>query len=347
LPDLTNTIENTDPDLSVQAARNWTKILSEYRDLSRLRSIVEISITILPFALLWTAMWLLLDYSYWLSLLLAVPTAGFLVRLFIIQHDCGHGTFFHKRATNDWVGRVIGVLTLTPYDYWRRTHANHHATCGNLDRRGMGDVTTLTLQEYQASSMLSRFWYRVYRHPLVLFALGPAYLYFVQQRLPVGLMRDGWKPWLSTMSTNVGILVTFSLLIWGMGLQAFLMVHVPIVALAASFGVWLFYVQHQFEDTLWDDDADWDLHEAALHGSSHYDLPAVLRWFTGNIGMHHVHHLCSQIPFYRLPRTLRDYPALTQVNRVTLIESLRYVKFALWDESQRRMISFRDARSKA
>lgn len=339
--------ENTGPDLSAHAARNWTKILSEYRDLSRLRSILEISITVIPFALLWAAMWLLLDYSYWLSLALAVPTAGFLVRLFIIQHDCGHRTFFHKRATNDWVGRVIGVLTLTPYDYWRRTHANHHATCGNLDRRGMGDVTTLTLQEYQASSMLSRFWYRVYRHPLVLFALGPAYLYFVQQRLPVGLMRDGWRPWLSTMSTNAGILVTFSLLIWAIGLKAFLMVHVPIVALAASFGVWLFYVQHQFEDTLWDDDADWDLHEAALHGSSHYDLPAVFRWFTGNIGMHHVHHLCSQIPFYRLPRTLRDYPALTQVNRVTLIESFRYVQFTLWDENQRRMISFRDARSQA
>lgn len=324
--------------------RNWTKILAEYREPNRLRSICEILITAAPFVAIWLAMWAALEYSYWLSLLLAVPAAGFLVRLFIIQHDCGHGTFFRKRATNDWVGRILGVFTLTPYDYWRRTHATHHATCGNLTRRGMGDITTLTLQEYQSLSLLGRLQYRVYRHPIVLFAVGPAYLYLLHQRLPVGLMRDGWRPWVSTMATNAGILVTFALLIWLMGLKAFLMVHMPIVALAASFGVWLFYVQHQFEDTLWDDDADWDVHEAALHGSSHYDLPAVLRWFTGNIGMHHVHHLCSQIPFYRLPRTLRDHPALKQVNRMTLLESFRCVPLALWDEGQRRLISFREAR---
>lgn len=339
--------ENTHPDLSADSARNWAKILTQYRELNRLRSIFEIVITALPFAILWAGVWVSLDHSYWLSLALAIPAAGFLVRLFIIQHDCGHGTFFRKRATNDWVGRVIGVFTMTPYDYWRRTHATHHATCGNLNRRGMGDITTLTLQEYKSRSLLGRLQYRVYRNPIVLFALGPAYLYFVHQRVPVGLMRDGWTPWLSTMATNAGILATFSLLIWAVGLKAFLMVHIPIVVLAASFGVWLFYVQHQFEETWWDDDADWDVHEAALHGSSHYDLPAVLRWFTGNIGMHHVHHLCSQIPFYRLPRTLRDYPALININRVTLMESLRYVRFTLWDEGQRRMISFREARAQA
>jgi omega-6 fatty acid desaturase (delta-12 desaturase) len=333
-------------ELTVGTAQNWTKVLTQYREPNRLRSICEISITAVPLVILWVAMWLSLDYSYWLSLLLAVLAAGFLVRLFIIQHDCGHGTLFRKRATNDWVGRVIGVLTLTPYDYWRRTHATHHATCGNLTRRGMGDITTLTLQEYQSCSFLGRLRYRVYRHPLVLFALGPAFLYLLQQRLPVGLMRDGWGPWLSTMATNAGILVTFSLLIWLMGLKAFLMVHIPIVVLAASFGVWLFYVQHQFEETWWDSNTDWNVHEAALHGSSHYDLPAVLRWFTGNIGMHHVHHLCSQIPYYRLPRTLRDHPALIHVNRMTLIESFRCVLFTLWDEDQRRLISFREARSK-
>ena len=334
------------PELTLRAAQNWTKVLTQYREPNRLRSICEILITALPLVILWVAMWLTLDYSYWLSLLLAVLAAGFLVRLFIIQHDCGHGTLFRKRATNDWVGRVIGVLTLTPYDYWRRTHATHHATCGNLTRRGMGDITTLTLQEYRSCSFLGRLRYRVYRHPLVLFALGPAFLYLLQQRLPVGLMRDGWGPWLSTMATNAGILVTFSLLIWLMGLKAFLMVHIPIVVLAASFGVWLFYVQHQFEGTWWDSNADWNVHEAALHGSSHYDLPAVLRWFSGNIGMHHVHHLCSQIPYYRLPRTLRDHPALIHVNRMTLIESFRCVLFTLWDEDQRRLISFREARSK-
>lgn len=327
--------------------KNWAKTLSTYRGASRLRSISEITITAVPFAALWVAAWLALDYSYWLSLALAVPAAGFLLRLFVIQHDCGHGSFFRKRATNDWVGRILGVLTLTPYDYWRRTHATHHATCGNLTRRGMGDITTLTLQEYQSSSFLGRLQYRIYRHPVVLFAFGPAYLYLLHQRLPFGLMRQGWGPWLSTMATNVGIVLTFALMIWLIGFQAFLMVHIPIVLLAASVGVWLFYVQHQFEDTVWDDDNDWDVHEAALHGSSHYDLPAVLHWFTGNIGMHHVHHLCSQIPYYRLPRTLRDHPALTAVNRMTLLESFRCVRFTLWDESQRRLISFRDARQLA
>lgn len=332
-------------DMSV--VKNWTKILAQYRGPSRLRSIVEIFITAVPFAALWIAAWVALEYSYFLTLLISVPAAGFLVRMFIIQHDCGHGTFFLKRATNDWVGRVIGVLTLTPYDYWKRTHAMHHATCGNLSRRGMGDITTLTLEEYQSSSVLKRLQYRIYRNPIVLFAVGPAYLYFVHQRLPVGLMREGWGPWLSTMATNAGIILSFALLIWLVGLKAFLIVHLPIVALAASLGVWLFYVQHQFEETSWDTDADWNVHEAALHGSSHYDLPAFLHWITGNIGLHHVHHLCSQIPFYRLPRALRDYPALINVNRMTLWQSLRCVRFTLWDEGQRRLISFREARLQA
>ena len=196
--------------------------------------------------------------------------------------------FFHHRKANDWVGRVIGVLTLTPYDFWRRTHIIHHATSGNLDRRGFGDVTTLTVREYRARSRWRRICYRLYRHPVIMFGVGPAYLFFVQHRLPVGLMRGGWQIWLSTMATNFAIAAIIATLIWFIGLKALLLVHLPIMLMAASAGVWLFYVQHQFEHTRWANDEDWDLHAAALRGSSHYVLPGLLRWFTANIGAHHI-----------------------------------------------------------
>jgi omega-6 fatty acid desaturase (delta-12 desaturase) len=323
--------------------RTLTQILSRYRDPSRSRGMVEIAITLLPLVALWVLAWLLLSVSYLASLLVAVPAAGLLVRLFMIQHDCGHGAFFRHRLANDWVGRVIGVLTLTPYDYWRRTHAVHHATSGNLDRRGMGDVDTLTVREYRALPRWDRLRYRLYRHPLVMFGFGPAYLFLLQQRLPVGLMRGGWQPWLSTMLTNAAIALAAAVLIWLIGLQAFLLVHLPIMLLAASIGVWLFYVQHQFEETFWREHKHWDLHEAALYGSSHYDLPGILRWFTANIGIHHVHHLCSRIPYYRLPRVLHDHPHLGNIGRLTLLESVRTVRLVLWDEAQGRLVSFREA----
>ena len=179
-----------------------------------------------------------------------------------------------------------------------------------------------------------------------MFGVGPAYLFFLQQRLPVGLMRGGWRPWASTMATNLAIVLIAAALVWLIGIKAFLLVHVPIVALAATLGVWLFYVQHQFERTVWASEAEWNLHEAALYGSSHYDLPAFLRWFTANIGVHHVHHLCSRIPYYRLPQVLRDHPELRDTGRLTLLESFRCVRLALWDETQRRLIAFRDVRAR-
>lgn len=327
------------------AARAWTKILDRYRQPSNGRGIVEIGITIVPLVVLWVLVWLALDVSYWLSLLLAVPAAGFLVRLFMIQHDCGHGGFFRHRLANDWVGRVIGVVTLTPFSFWRRMHALHHASAGNLDRRGFGDVETLTVREYRGLSSWGKLRYRLYRHPLVMFGLGPAYLFVLRHRLPFGLMRGGWEPWLSTMLTNLGIAAIVATLIWFIGIKALLLVHLPIMLLAATIGVWLFYVQHQFEHTSWDENAEWDRHDAALHGSSYYDLPAVLRWFTANIGAHHIHHLCSRIPYYRLPRALRDYPELRDISRLTLWESFRCVNLVLWDETERRLVSFRDIRS--
>jgi omega-6 fatty acid desaturase (delta-12 desaturase) len=321
-----------------------TRSLARYRDPSHVRSIVEILITIVPFAGLWSLMWLSLHVGYGLYLLLAVPTAGFLVRLFMIQHDCGHGSLFRHRLMNDWIGRVIGVLTLTPYDFWRRTHAAHHASSGNLDRRGMGDVDTLTVNEYLSRPWWGRLRYRLYRHPLVMFGLGPAYLFFLQQRLPIGLMRDGWKPWLSTMATNAAIALVAGVTMRIVGLGPFLLIHLPVTLIGASFGVWLFYVQHQFEHTSWSRGNAWNLHEAALYGSSHYDLPRALRWFTANIGLHHIHHLCSRIPFYRLPVALRQHSDLADVGRLTLIQSFACVRRVLWDEASGRLITFGELR---
>jgi acyl-lipid omega-6 desaturase (Delta-12 desaturase) len=326
-------------------ARAWTQILMRYREPSGARSLIELGITVGPLVLLWVLMWASYYVGFWwLTLLLSVPAAGFLVRLFMIQHDCGHGAFFRHRLANDWIGRTLGVLTLTPYDFWRRTHAIHHATSGNLERRGIGDVDTLTVREYLALPRWRRLMYRFYRHPAVMFGLGPAYLFILRQRLPFGLMRNGWQPWVSTMGTNLAIAIIVATLMWLIGIGPFLLVHGPIMLLAAAMGVWLFYVQHQFEHTVWADDEQWNLHEAALHGSSYYDLPGILRWFTANFGVHHVHHLCSRIPYYRLPRVLREHPELRDIGRLTLWQSIQCVRLVLWDESRKKLISFREMR---
>jgi omega-6 fatty acid desaturase (delta-12 desaturase) len=323
--------------------RRSAQILKRYREPNHIRSTVEIVITFVPLATLWVMAWAALHFGYWwLCLLLAVPAAGFLVRLFMIQHDCSHGSFFRHRPANDWVGRAIGVVTLTPYDFWRHTHAIHHASSGHLERRGIGDVDTLTVQEYLSLSFWGRFCYRAYRNPLVMFGIGPAYLFILQYRLPVGLFRHGWQPWLSTMATNVAIAAVAAGLIWFIGVWPFLLIHLPIMLFAGSVGVWLFYVQHQFEMTFWAHEGGWSFEEAALYGSSHYDLPGILRWFTANIGVHHVHHLCSRIPYYRLPRVLRDHPELRGVSRLTLLQSFQCVRLVLWDERRRRLISFRE-----
>ena len=326
-------------------ASEWLAALNRYRTPDHLRSCIEIMVTAVPFVLLWIAMWLSLQWSYLLTLGIAFPTAGFLVRLFMIQHDCGHGAFFRRRFANDWTGRVIGVLTLTPYDSWRRAHAIHHASSGNLDRRGIGDITTLTVAEYLARPRRQRLAYRLYRHPIVLFVLGPAYLFLLQNRIPAEGALLNWRSWLSPMATNAAIALIATLVIWFVGTGAFLLVQLPVILLASSMGVWLFFVQHQFEDTFWAKSDAWAVHEAALHGSSHYDLPPVLRWFTANIGVHHVHHLCSRIPYYRLSRVLRDHPALGDVGRITLLDSLASVRLVLWDETRRRLISFRQLRA--
>ena len=319
--------------------------MAAYRQPSTARSVFEIVVTAVPLVLLWLLIWAGVENGYWAVLLLSVPAAGLLLRLFIIQHDCGHGSFFEKRAANDWVGRVLGVFTMTPYYVWRRSHAEHHAANGNLDRRGIGDIDTLTIEEYRAKSPTQRVLYRLYRHPLVMFGLGPAYLFLLRHRLPIGLMRSGWQPWVSAFTTNLAIAAFVLAVVSLVGLGTFLIVHLPIMILAASMGVWLFYVQHQFEDTFWERDEAWTFHQGALHGSSHYDLPRLLHWFTGNIGIHHVHHLTSRIPFYRLPEVLRDRPELREVGKLSIRQSLRTVRLALWDDRRHRMVSFREARA--
>jgi acyl-lipid omega-6 desaturase (Delta-12 desaturase) len=290
-------------------------------------------------------MWIAVHHGWYaLYVVLVPPAAGLLVRMFLIQHDCGHGSFLPNKDANDWLGRAIGVLTFTPYDHWRRSHAIHHATAGNLERRGIGDIDTLTVAEYSSRSKLGRLRYRLYRHPLVMFGLGPLYTFLIENRLPFGFMRIGWMPWLSTMGTNAGIALASALMIWLIGAGPFLLVHLPVMALAATFGVWLFYVQHQFDGTHWAGAGSWNAEEAALLGSSHYDLPQPLRWLTANIGVHHVHHLSSRIPFYRLQKVLRDHPELKGVSRLTLWRSFSCLRLALWDEAQHKMVSFREAR---
>ncbi|WP_051333974.1 fatty acid desaturase [Mesorhizobium sp. WSM3224] len=321
----------------------WPKVLAGYRQPHRGRSLNELMVTLVPFLGLWTLAATAVHHGFWWGTALTVPAAGFLLRLFMIQHDCGHGSFFAHRRADDWTGRLIGVLTFTPYDYWRRAHAAHHASAGNLDERGVGDITTLTVTEYHSLSRSRRLAYRLYRNPVVMFGIGPIWLFLIKQRLPFGMMRSGAEPWVSTMATNLAILVLTLGLIWFVGFGSILLVQLPIVVLAGSAGIWLFYVQHQFEETHWSHVPQWRFQDAALHGSSYYELPPVLRWLTANIGIHHVHHLSSKVPYYRLPEVLRDYPELRGIGRITIAESIRCVRLVLWDERCQRLVTFRDA----
>lgn len=323
----------------VTAARDWVKILSAYREPDALRSSFELGVTVAAFVILWVVAWYAMSISPVLTLVISSFNAAFLLRLFIIQHDCGHSAFFKNRVLSDWLGRVIGIVTLTPYDVWRSSHALHHSSSGNLGRRGMGDVHTLTVAEYNDKTPFQRLLYRLYRHPLVLFGLGPGYLFFLQNRLPLGLTGQA-KYWVSSMGTNAMICVALLIMYYFGGLMPILLIFLPSTLLAASAGVWLFYVQHQFEDTHWEAEPDWDLHDAALHGSSHYVLPPVLQWLSGNIGIHHVHHLYSRIPFYRLPEVLRDHDILASSNRMTIRESLASARLHLWDEDRKKLVAF-------
>lgn len=319
----------------------WQQAVAAYERADHRRSTWQLANSVLPYLALWALSYRLLEVSYWLVLPLQVLAAGLLVRIFIIFHDCGHGSFFGSQTANDVLGFVTGVLTFTPYWDWKAEHSRHHATAGDLDRRGFGDIWTMTVAEYRAASWAQRLAYRLYRTPLVLLGIGPLFVFLVKQRIPRA--RTGRLGMLSVHLTNLVLAALFILLGSTLGFGKTLLVQLPILAIAGVGGVWMFYVQHQFETVYWERRERRDYVAVAMEGSSLYALPRVLQWFTGNIGFHHIHHLSPAIPNYRLPRCFREQPIFQRVKRITLWSSLRTLRLRLYDEEARRLVGFREA----
>jgi omega-6 fatty acid desaturase (delta-12 desaturase) len=324
------------------AGAPWAATLAKYKFPNGLKSAWQVANSIVPFCVMWYLMYLSSFWSYWLTLALAVPTAGFLVRIFIIQHDCGHHSFLRHRGANDLLGHACSFLTLTPYYLWRRSHARHHASSGDLNHRGQGDIGVLTVEEYRGRSRFGQFKYRLYRNPIVMFVFGASYLFIVRQRFTIGIPRAWRRERQSVHLTNLGLAAMLAVGWYTIGLSTFLMVHMPIVMMGAAIGSWLFFVQHQFEDAYWQPHQDWEFTRSAMDGSSYYRLPAVLQWFTGNIGFHHIHHLDSRIPNYNLPACYEEEPALREAVTFGVRDSLKCTSVKLWDESRQRMVTFAD-----
>ncbi len=328
-------------DLKKQIAQSdWYKGLSKYEKPNVPKATWQILNTFIPYFALWAVMVRMLQVgvSFWYILPIAAVAAGLLARIFIFFHDCCHGSFFASRTANKILGFVSGVLVFTPHEDWRRTHSQHHSSSGDLDRRGNGDVWTMTTDEYLAASKLQRFTYRLFRSPPVLFVIAPLFMFMLLHRFPH--KGAGRRERHSVMITNFGILGVVTLACATIGWRTYLMVQVPIVFIAFGIGVWLFYVQHQFEDDYWEHHGDWDPMRAALEGSSYYKLPKVLQWFTGNIGLHHVHHLRPGIPNYNLQQALDETPALQEVPHLTLLTSLKSLFLHLWDEKTKKLVGF-------
>lgn len=331
-----------------QGVAEWNRLLKPYAMPATARSVLQLVVTLGLFFGGFGGM-LVLDrvIGYWAGLLLAVPTGLFLVRAFIIQHDCGHRSFFRQRWACDLVGRVLGVLTMTPYFWWKRDHDRHHASSGDLSRRGYGDIDTLTVAEYNALSSWRRRLYRLYRHPLVLFGFGPLYQFVVRHRLPLNIPKNDRRALVSILSTDLAILAVVLIAGWIIGYGRFSALWLPVIGVAATVGVWMFFVQHQFETTYWAEHETWSFATAALKGCSYYKLPPVLEWITGNIGYHHIHHLAARVPNYRLRDCFREVPALRAVSVIDFRQSLRCAPLALWSEERQRLMSFREAQALA
>ncbi|MEQ1861003.1 MAG: fatty acid desaturase [Chthoniobacteraceae bacterium] len=320
----------------------WKAIVAEFQEPSVWRATWQLVNTIGGFILLWVLMYWSLSVSAWLTAGLAVLTGGLLIRVFIIFHDCGHGSFFKSRTANDVVGFISGMLTFTPYYHWRWEHALHHASSSDLDRRGTGDVWTMTVQEYLESSRWRRFAYKLARNPIVLFVIAPAFLFLVRERFPSpgANKRERHSVWWM----NAAIAVMVLTLVWLFGWKAYLLIQLTITMVGGAIGVWMFYVQHQFDGAYWERGDAWDYTAAALHGSSFYRLPRILQWFSGNIGFHHIHHLSPRIPNYNLERCHKSHPVFEEVKPLTLLSSLKSINFHLWDEQGRQLVSFRQVR---
>ena len=326
------------------ATPSWRAALGPYARPHLGRGLRDIATSLIPYLGLLVGMYLLLGVSYWLVLALSVPAAGFLVRTYILFHDCAHGSFLPWSRANEWLGATCGLLVFTPFQRWRHQHSIHHATSGDLGRRGVGDVPTLTVAEYAALPWHRRLGYRLFRNPIVMFGLGPIWAMILAPRIisrseRLRIRRSVW-------GTNLALAAVIAVLCWLLGWESFLLIEMPSALLAGSAGVWLFYVQHQFEDAYWQDSERWSYDEAALRGSSYLRLPKLLQFFSGNIGLHHVHHLSTRIPNYNLQRAHDAYPAFKKVPTLSFWDGMRCVRLKLWDEERGRLVTFREARAR-
>jgi omega-6 fatty acid desaturase (delta-12 desaturase) len=321
---------------------SWKEIVARYEEPSLGRAIWQILNTLVPYAALWYFMYLALAVSWWLTIPLAILAGALLVRVFIISHDCGHGSFLGSPRANHILGAITSALVFTPYLHWRWEHSVHHATSSDLDRRGTGDIWTLTVREYLESSRWKRFAYRLSRNPVVLFLLAPLYIFLVKHRFAKATAPKRYRR--SVYWTNLAVLLMAAGLSWLFGLKEYIVLQLIVMAVAGSVGVWLFYVQHQFEGVYWERGEDWDYATAALQGSSFYKLPRILQWFSGNIGFHHIHHLSPRVPNYHLEKCHRREPLFQTVKPVTLFSSFKSFTFRLWDEQQRKLVGYRHLR---
>ena len=318
----------------------WDEIVGPYKESNAVTGLLQLFSTLAVFSVLCYAMYVTAEHYYAITLLLSVVTGIMLVKIFVLQHDCGHGSFFKSKKANDILGRALSVLTVTPYAQWAKEHNRHHATCGNLDARGVGDVTTWTVEEYENQTRLNKFFYRVYRNPFFLFTFGAFYHFTIKQRF-VSYKPKRKSSWISVMGTNLYMAVFITAFVMLLGAAPFFKVYIPIVFVASSVGTWMFYVQHQFEDVYWErTSGEWDYYEAAIKGSLFYDLPKFLHWMTGYISYHHIHHLSAKVPNYNLVKCYNDNPALQDPNSLTLWESRKCFGLALWDEKNKKMVSF-------
>jgi acyl-lipid omega-6 desaturase (Delta-12 desaturase) len=316
----------------------WKEIVAKYQKPSTWRALWQIIDTLVPYVALWYLMYLCRPISWWLVVPMAILAGGLLVRVFIIFHDCGHGSFFKSRGANDAVGFIAGILTFTPYYHWRWEHAIHHGSAGHLDKRGTGDVWTMTVQEYLESSRWKKFAYRLARNPFILFVLAPIFLFLIRQRFPSP--KASRRERHSVYMMNLGILGMAIALSWTFGIWAYLLIQLIILMVAGGAGVWLFYVQHQFEGVYWERGEDWSFVAAALEGSSFYKLPRVLQWFSGNIGFHHIHHLSPRIPNYYLEKCHKANPLFQEIKPIKLFPSFKSLTFRLWDEKRKKLVGY-------